>query len=120
MRFLPTRIHGIIDYITGTFLIFVPAIFGLPYNKIEGLIIVILGIAAIVYSFFTDYELGVKKIISMPVHLNLDFLSGIILASSPWIFGFYGQAYLPHVLLGVFEMLASLITKKTTSAIFKK
>ena len=50
----------------------------------------------------------------MPVHLALDAASGALLASSPWLFGFArnGTRYwLPHVLVGVQEILAAVTTK---------
>jgi hypothetical protein len=48
---------------------------------------VILGLGAIAYSLFIDYELGVVRTIPMTAHLGLDAGSGVILAASPWIFG---------------------------------
>lgn len=72
---------------------------------------VIPGAAALVYSLMTNYELGVVGIISMPMHLMLDIGSGIILAVSPWLFGFAGNIWWPHVVFGFFEIGAGLMTK---------
>jgi len=72
-----------------------------------------LGIGAILYSLITNYELGVVKTLSMPTHLWLDALSGVFLAASPWLFGFSDRVYLPHLLLGIFEIVASLVTQTT-------
>jgi len=58
----------------------------------------------------TNYELGVTKGISMRTHLTLDLMSGILLAASPWIFGFSEYVYLPHLVLGILEIGASLVT----------
>ncbi len=111
MRFLPTKIHGIVDYIVGLFLITVPWLFGFARNGMETWIFVAAGVAALIYSLLTDYEWGVSSIIPMKTHLTLDFLSGVLLAASPWLFGFSDYVYLPHVLLGAFEIIASLITQ---------
>lgn len=46
----------------------------------------------------------------MKTHLLLDAASGIFLAASPWIFNFDEQVYLPHLVIGIFEVVASLIT----------
>ncbi len=43
----------------------------------------------------------------------IDFLSGVFLAASPWLFGFAEEVYLPHLILGIFEIGASLMTKTT-------
>ena len=58
-------------------------------------------------------KLGPVKVLPVPTHLLFDLISGILLAASPWIFGFAGQVYLPHLILGSFEVAASLMTEKT-------
>jgi hypothetical protein len=47
----------------------------------------------------------------MPVHLAIDGLSGALLAVSPWLFGFAGIVYLPHLILGIIELGTSLMTE---------
>lgn len=74
---------------------------------------VVLGIMALIYSLVTDYELGAVKMLSMKTHLALDLLSGIALAISPWIFNFDDFVYLPHLVLGIFEVIAALVTRQT-------
>jgi hypothetical protein len=76
---------------------------------------VVLGAGAIIYSLMTDYELGLSRTISMSTHLTLDLWSGILLAASPWIFGFNEYVYLPHLILGILEIGASLVTERTPS-----
>ena len=71
----------------------------------------VLGAGAILYSLMTDYELSLNRSIPMKTHLTLDLMSGILLAASPWIFGFADDVYLPHLILGVIEIGASLMTK---------
>ena len=112
MRFLSTKAHGVIDYLVGLLLIAVPWIFGFAQGGMETWIFVLAGVGALIYSFFTEYELGVVKLIPMPMHLLFDAMSGIVLAASPWLFGFNDYVYLPHLLFGLFEIGASLITHK--------
>lgn len=113
MRFIPTKVHGYLDYIVGLLLIAAPWLFDFANGGAETWVPVILGAGAIVYSLMTDYELGMSRSISMPTHLTLDLLSGIILAASPWLFGFADEVYGPHLILGLFEIGASLMTKRT-------
>jgi hypothetical protein len=101
-----------IDYGVGALMVATPWIFGFARGGAETWIFVILGLGAIVYSLFTDYELGLAKKISVPAHLVLDALSGILLAVSPWIFGFSDYIFAPHLIFGLFEIGASLITQK--------
>lgn len=112
MRLLSTKTHGYIDYIVGLLLIASPWLMGFARNEAETWILVFLGIGALVYSAFTNYELGVIRLMAMRTHLTLDFLSGLFLAASPWIFGFDDYIILPHVLFGLFEMAATVITER--------
>ncbi len=113
MRFIPTRIHGMLDYGAGLLLIVAPWLFGFADDGAETWIPVILGIGAIGYSLFTDYELGVVRTLPMATHLMLDIASGIVLAVSPWIFGFAEDVWVPHVILGLLEIGAGLMTRTT-------
>jgi hypothetical protein len=65
----------------------------------------------IVYSLQTDYELGVVPMISMPAHLILDGMGGLLLAVSPWLFEFAGSVWMPFLILGLAEVGAALITR---------
>lgn len=115
MRFIPTRVHGILDYGMGLILIGSPWLFGFGRGGAETWVPVILGLGVILYSLFTDYEFGVVRTLSMPAHLTLDGLGGALLAFSPWLFGFADHVWVPHVVLGVAEIGAALFTRKVPS-----
>lgn len=108
---LSTKAHGVLDYIVGIFLIAAPWLLGFARGGAETWVPVVLGAGAIVYSLLTNYELGVFRTISMRTHLTFDFISGVFLATSPWIFGFNEYVYLPHLILGLFELGAVAITE---------
>lgn len=110
MRLIPTRVHGILDYLMGAFLVITPWVFGFWRNGAESWVPIWLGASAILYSLLTNYELGPVKLLSMRTHLGLDLASGAFLALSPWIFGFNNYVYIPHVVLGLLEIGASLMT----------
>jgi len=111
MRFMTTRMHGIADYLVGIVLIIAPYLFGFADGSAAQWIPQILGVGAIVYSLLTDYELGAMRVIPMPVHLGIDFMSGLLLLVSPWLFGFADRVYWPHVIFGLIEIGASLTTQ---------
>jgi hypothetical protein len=113
MRFVPTRAHGVLDYTVGVLLITAPFLFAFQHTGLAAWLFIALGAGAIVYSFFTDYELGMVRVIPMPVHLMLDAGSGVLLAVSPWLFGFADQVWVPHLLFGLFEVGASLTSRTT-------
>lgn len=110
MRILSTKVHGVLDYTVGGLLIAAPWLLGFVRGGAETWVPVVLGVSALIYSLITNYELGMAKVLSMPAHLTLDFFSGVILAASPWLFGFSEYVYIPHLVLGIFEMIAAVTT----------
>ena len=118
MRFLPTRIHGVLDYLMGVVLIVAPWLLNYAGGE-PGIwepgpatwVPTILGAGVLMYSILTDYELGAVRVVPMPVHLAFDGVGGLILAASPWLFGFAEFVWLPHLLLGLLEIGAALTTQ---------
>ncbi len=111
MRFLSTRVHGIIDYATGALLIVAPWLFGFADGSAAQWVPVILGAGILVMSLVTDDELRLTRIIPMGAHLVVDGLGGALLAVSPWLFGFADRTYWPHLIIGIAEIGVSLITR---------
>jgi drug/metabolite transporter (DMT)-like permease len=107
---LPTRIHGVLDYLLGALLIASPWLFGFADNQAARWVPVVLGAGVLLYSLFTDYELGVVKRLQMPAHLFLDALGGLLLAVSPWMLGFDERVWMPHVVLGLIEVATAAVT----------
>ena len=117
-RVIPTGIHGVLDYATSGFNLVAPGLLGLERSSAASRVPRLIGGVGTVYSLLTDYELGLVRTIPMPVHLALDAGKGALLASSPWLFGFArgGTRYwLPHVAVGVSDILAALTSKKQPS-----
>jgi hypothetical protein len=111
MRFMSTFLHGTGDYVGGVLLVLSPFIFGFASGGIAQWLPMILGAVVIVYSLFTRFELGLVKVIPVPVHLAFDGLGGLLLAVSPWLLGFASEVFLPHLIFGLLEIGASLTTK---------
>jgi len=115
MRFIPTKVHGILDYVVGAALIVAPWLFGFAGVGGAAVIIpIVLGVGLIVYSLFTKYEWGPFGFIPMPVHLVFDIVASLFLALSPWIFGFAGEAlnvWLPHVVVGATVIVVVLFSQ---------
>ena len=114
LRVIPTSVHGVLDYVSGSALLAAPELFRLKEVPSAALTPRLAGAGATAYSLMTDYELGVIRVLPMPVHLTLDAISGALLASSPWLFGYAKNGlryWLPHTLVGASEILAALMTK---------
>lgn len=116
MKFISTRLHGLLDYSVAILLLITPWVFGFFNDGPESWTPILLGALTIVYSLLTRYEWGAAKTLSMRTHLLLDALNGLFLTASPWIFGFYRSVHLPHVIIGIMELLVVLTTQTETSA----
>lgn len=112
MRFIPTKVHGALDYLTGLLLVIGPFFLWETREGADMWLPMLLGAGIIVYSVWTDYEWGAFKSLSMRTHLMLDLMGGVLLAVSPWLFGFADHVYLPHLLIGLFEIGSSLFTQR--------
>ena len=111
MRFIGTKTHGFLDYLMGVLLIAAPWLFNFDRGGAETWVPVVLGASMILLALMTDYEAGAVRRIPMSAHLTIDVISGALLAASPWLFGFADYVYAPHLIFGLLEMGAALMTK---------
>jgi putative copper export protein len=115
MKTIPTYVHGILDYIIGIALLIAPNLFG--FAHLGGAPVMVarwVGIIVLIQALFTNYELGLFKVLSMRTHLRMDYILSIFLAISPWLFRFNtqpGNVWLPHVIVGVLAFLLALMTQ---------
>lgn len=116
MKIISTKMHGVLDYLVGIVLIAAPWIFGFANGGAEQWIPIILGAGALVYSLMTDYELGMWRTLSMKTHLNIDMMSGVLLAASPWILGFSDRVSTPHLVFGLLEIGVAMMTKTVSES----
>jgi hypothetical protein len=114
-RVIPTKVHGVLDYVTAPALAAAPELFRLNGSRASALAPRVVGTGAAVYSALTDYELGVRRVIPMRVHLLLDAGGGAALAAVPWLFGSARRGmrhWLPHALVGATEIGLALTTRE--------
>lgn len=77
MRFISTKVHGVLDYLYVLILFFIPTIFHFSTNGMPTVTMGIISSTILVYSAFTKYELGISKYLPMRIHLLLDIVIGI-------------------------------------------
>jgi hypothetical protein len=109
---ISTRTHGVIDYVTAALLILSPYLYGFATGGIEHWIVEIVGVALLGMSLVTRYELSIAKIIPLRAHLGVDLAAEVLLAVSPWLFGFAEVIWWPHLLIGLMEIAVSLLTRR--------
>ena len=112
MKPISTKVHGVLDYLSGALLIASPWLFDFADIETARWVAVGMGIVLLLQSIFTDYELGLVRRIPMSTHLVIDMLGGFFLAVSPWLLGFSDQVYLPHLVLGLLEIGAGMLTQR--------
>lgn len=110
MRVFSTRAHGVVDYTVGALLLAAPWVLGFTRGGAETWVPVVLGAAVLVYSALTDYELGLLRRLQMPIHLWMDAIGGVLLAVSPWLFAFDDHVWIPHLVIGIGEVIVAFLT----------
>src|SRR5215203_3005762 len=98
VRVITTGVHGALDYLASGANLAFPRMLGLREAPWAVLVPRIDGVAGASYSLLTDYELGALKVLPMPAHLAFDAAKG-------------ARYWLPHVLMGVADVLAAATSK---------
>jgi hypothetical protein len=114
-RMIPTKTHAGMDYAVGLLLIASPWLFGFADESTAATWVAVLaGVAMLGLSMVTDYEGGLlARLIPMRTHLMADTGLGLLLAVSPWLFGFADEgtnAWLPFVAIGLGEIASAMTT----------
>ncbi len=118
-RFVPGKVHGILDFLTAGLFIAGADIFQVKEHAPASTVPArVMGPAVFVYSMLTDYgddnQFGSLRLISMKKHLALDAALGITVGLSPWIFGSWRkgwQYWAPQLLTMSSETFFALTTK---------
>lgn len=72
-----------------------------------------MGVLVIGLAMLTDHELGLLRLIPMPVHRMVDLGAGGFLLVSPWVFGFAGFIAWPHILFGISILVVAHFSRTT-------
>lgn len=105
-RFVPisSKFHAVLDYVTGALLVIYPLERGWDFDSPPAQVMIAAGVATLVYSLLTDYDLGLAPYIPFKVHLGLDLLQGLFLIAAPWLLGFWEETYGMHLVIGLVEL----------------
>ena len=110
MRFVSTRTHGILDYLSVGTLLALPRLLG--WSKDVTRLLTGAAVGTLGYSLLTRYEFGAVKTLPMQAHLTLVGMSGALLCGAPLLFPDEdGSVTGALVALGLFELGAALTTE---------
>ncbi len=119
-RFVPAKVHGVLDFVTSGIFFTGPEIFFVKDAPASSAPARIMGPVVVAYSIFTDYgptkgaTLGHYRVLSMKTHLTFDALLGIGVLAAPWVFGSWRKGWnywAPQALLGAGEVFFAFTTK---------
>jgi hypothetical protein len=123
MKFIPTHLHGALDYVFGFTLILSPHALGFAETEgPERLVPQVIGLFILVQGLMTRYECGVLRVLRMSTHLFNESLAALFLALSPWVFDFNAgleKNWLPHFVVGLAMLLGCLLTRHEQRAVFQ-
>ncbi len=112
-RPVDSTLHGMTDYSVGTFLLTAfPKLAGIEGTRSARQVRTAAAIHA-GYSLFTQYPLGVVKVLPYKAHLAIDALGAVALAATPFATGQWtkgGRCWRPHVALALFELASLAMT----------
>jgi hypothetical protein len=109
MRFIPTVLHGVLDYIVGLVIVALPFLLGWPPTARN--LFVAAGLTVLIYSVCTDYELGVWRYLRIRFHLLLDAIFGLAMLASPTVLNLPADHRAAVYAIGVIALLLVITTK---------
>ncbi len=114
-RFLSTKAHGAIDYLSAAMLVAGPRVLGWNPRLVSALDV--LAGATVAYSLLTDYELGVLRILPLPAHFALDGANALTTLALPALPGIEDSRIAGClVAVAVFETAVTVSTQTESSA----
>ena len=111
MPIIPTWLHGALDYALAALLMVSPWLFAYDDMGAATGSAIAAALVVVLYSIFTRYELAIWRNIPVKVHLMLDAAVGLLLALSPWMFGFVQDTWMVHVGTGALWIVGAVITQ---------
>ncbi|MGH1493520.1 MAG: SPW repeat domain-containing protein [Acidimicrobiales bacterium] len=112
IRFLPQKIHGILDYAVALTLIAIPFILNFRQDsEFAHWLSVAAGVGLFLYSLATDYSVGVVSAISIRQHLTLDFAAGALFVGLAAVANFSGEAAVFYGVIGAAVLAVVAVTE---------
>jgi hypothetical protein len=106
------------DYLIGVVLLLAPNLLGFADAEPAAVWIPrIIGLLILGQALITDFSVGLIRVLPFRVHLAMDYVIGLFLALSPFLFGFSdneANAWLPHVIVGILILGQALVTQPET------
>jgi hypothetical protein len=112
MALISTKLHGALDYAGGAGSLAAPRVLR---DRRASAILAVAGVGTLVTSGLTDYELGIRRVLPMRVHLAADAATGALLLAAAGLLRHRGASLVdcaPLALVGATELAASVLTER--------
>ena len=112
---VPLALHGLAEYGIGVLLIFSSPLFG--FDGEPRVAAILLGAAVIVLAALSDMPTALMRRIPIGSHIVIDYVLGIVLIASPFIFGFSDDegATAFFIVMGLGYLILTAVTRFDTS-----
>jgi uncharacterized membrane protein HdeD (DUF308 family) len=109
---IPLFVHGLLEYGLGILCIAAPFLFSFETDGATVLSIVI-GTAVLAFGIVTAGPTGIVRSLPLDSHIVLDYVLGIFLLASPFVFGLTddGPALAYFLVVGVGHLLLTIVTR---------
>jgi hypothetical protein len=109
---VPLFVHGVVEYGAGALSILAPFLFSFD-DDVATAISILLGAAIIVMGFSTEAPTGITRNLPIASHVVLDYVVGLFLLVSPFVFGFTDDrnATAYYIVVGIGFLLLTVSTR---------
>jgi SPW repeat len=109
---VPLSVHIVVEYGVGVLTIVAPFLFSFDEAAADALA-VLLGVAILVMAVATDAPTGIARSLPVASHVVLDYVLGLFLIVSPFVFGFSDDsaATAYFIVLGVVFIILAVLTR---------
>jgi hypothetical protein len=110
MKIISPTVHGVIDYMSVILVAMAPNVLNLPPAAAN--LAYFLAGSYLVVTLLTRMPLGLVRVLPFKVHGIIEFLSGLLIIASPWLFGFADneRARMFFIGLGIFVFIVFMLT----------
>jgi len=112
---VPLALHGLAEYGIGVLLLFSSPLFG--FDGEPRVAAILLGAAVIVLAALSDVPTALMRRIPIGSHIVIDYVLGIVLIASPFIFGFSDDegALAFFIVMGLGYLILTAVTRFETT-----
>jgi len=109
--FISTAVYGFFNYALAITMLASPWLFGFQHQHGASLLLPLyFGWLQLIMAIFSKHQWGFIKVFPVSMHCFIDAIVGFFLLSSPFIYGYTYEVYLPQFFFGLLLLLLGVFT----------